>query len=293
MLGIVGFISLGTMATLAIFAASPNVTVDFTKPIATADPHAFSGTISTYGNQGTIVNSAKQRANLSNLGLGLYRIPLQWNNGKPVSSAEGAAGGPSADTWVANVRALGAQPMVVLGGSQDNNFTPQDAANMVKHFSGANKVNYWVIGNEPDNRGISMDQYCTIFNNTVDAMKAVDPTIKVAGPALTDYEDYKYADYDKFLACAGSRVDIVDFHDYGERTQNLSDNITKQAERYDAKIKDLRARIHRISRSGLYKLFTKATEQFLSGKHAYTMVERHGICNGLAKVTGNRWTLEG
>lgn len=245
-LGVVGIISLGTVTTLAIFAASPNVTVDFNKTVTTADPYAFSGTISTYGNQGTIVNSPKQRTNLSNLGLGLYRIPLQWNNGKPVSSAEGAAGGPSADTWVANIKAIGAQPMVVLGGSQDNNFTPQDAANMVRHFSGTNKVTYWVIGNEPDNRGISMDQYCSIFNSTVDAMKAVDPTIKVAGPALTDYEDYKYADYDKFLACAGSRVDIVDFHDYGERTQNLSDNITKQAERYEAKIKDLRARIQRI-----------------------------------------------
>ncbi len=245
-LGISGIVALGVVTTLAIFAATTNASVDFTQTVSTTAPYAFSGTISTYGNQGTIVNSAKQRDNLKKLGLGSYRLPLQWNNGNPISSAEGAAGGISGDTWVAKVREVGAEPMVVLGGSQDNNFSAQDAANMVRHYSGANRVTYWVIGNEPDNRGISMDQYCTVFNSTVDAMKAVDPTIKVIGPALTDYEDYKYADYDKFLSCAGSKVDVVDFHDYGERTQTLAQNISQQSERYDAKVKDLRARIQRL-----------------------------------------------
>jgi hypothetical protein len=236
----------GGITTLAIFAASTNATVDFSKPLTTVAPYAFSGTISTYGNQGTIVNSAKQRTNLNNLGLGSYRIPLQWNNGNPVSSAEGAAGGPSGDAWITKIREIGAEPMVVLGGSQDNNFSAQDAANMVRHYSGANKVTYWVIGNEPDNRGIGMAQYCNTFNAASDAMKAVDPSIKIIGPALTDYEDYKYADYDAFLKCAGSRVDIVDFHDYGERTQNLAYNVSSQAERYEGKVKDLRARIQRL-----------------------------------------------
>lgn len=245
-IGIGAIVIVGVITTFAIFAASTNATVDFTKTVSTVAPYAFSGTISTYGNQGTIVNSAKQRTNLSSLGLGSYRIPLQWNNGSPVSSAEGAAGGPSGDTWVSKIREIGAEPMIVLGGSADNNFSSQDAANMVRHYSGANKVTYWVIGNEPDNRGISMAQYCNIFNSAADAMKAVDPTIKIIGPALTDYEDYKYADYDAFLRCAGSRVDIVDFHDYGERTQGLAYNITSQAERYEGKIKDLRARIQRL-----------------------------------------------
>lgn len=237
---------IGTALTFVLLAAPASVVVDFTKPVTTLAPYAFSGTISTYGNDGTIVASAQQRTNLANLGLGAYRIPLQYNGGNPISSAAGAGGGPSGDTWVAKIREIGAEPIVVLGGTADNNFSAQDAAGMVRHFSGANKVTYWVIGNEPDNQGISMDAYCAKFNQAADAMKAVDPNIKLIGPALTDYETYKYADYDKFLSCAGAKVDVVDFHDYGERTASLAVNIAEQSERYEAKIKDLRARIRRI-----------------------------------------------
>src|ERR1700758_3675516 len=69
---------------LATHAASANVTVNFNNPITALDPNAFSGTISTYGGA-NITSSQKQDTNLKELGLGVYRIPIQWNNGNPIS----------------------------------------------------------------------------------------------------------------------------------------------------------------------------------------------------------------
>jgi hypothetical protein len=171
------------------FAANANISVDFSHSIQTLAPNTFSATISTYGGGGgTITQAAKQRAELGAFGLGYYRIPLQWNNGDPISSAGGGPKNVSADTWISDIKAFGGTPEIVLGGTSDNNFTPSDAANMVRHFSGALKVNRWVIGNEPSNGGMSIGTYCTLFNTTVAAMKAVDPTIKVAGPAWAYFD---------------------------------------------------------------------------------------------------------
>lgn len=195
-------------------AASPNVIVNFSQPVVTLDPYAFSGTISTYSTNGSgIIDSSKQRTELGNLKLGLYRVPLQWNGGNIVSSAGGHPGG-SGDAWVNNIIAYGGTPMIVVGGSSDNNFSASDAANLVNHFNGTNgpKVNYWVVGNEPGNGGMDMPTYCNLFNSTYDAMKKVRTDIKIAGPAWAFYDQ---GTLQNFLNCAGSRVDIIDYHHYG------------------------------------------------------------------------------
>jgi hypothetical protein len=209
-------------------AATANTFVDFSAPLPQPlAPSPFSSSISTYGQSGgSIVASATQRANLSSLGLGLYRVPLQWNGGIIIS---GAAYGPtnvSGDQWINAIKRLGAQPMVVVAGSSNNNFTPDDAAALVQHFNPANNVAYWVIGNEPDNDHLSMSAYCTLFNATVDKMKAVDPTIKVAGPAWSHYDQN---DLQAFLHCAGSKVDVIDYHHYAMGGSYL-DNATALAQ---------------------------------------------------------------
>jgi hypothetical protein len=208
--------------------ATANTVVDFSTPLSPSlAPSPFSSSISTYGqNGGSIVASATQRANLSSLGLGLYRVPLQWNGGNIIS---GAAYGPtnvSGDQWINAIKSLGAQPMIVVAGSSNNNFTPDDAAALVQHFNPANNVAYWVIGNEPDNDHLSMSAYCTLFNATVDKMKAVDPTIKVAGPAWSHYDQN---DLQAFLNCAGSKVDVIDYHHYAMGGSYL-DNATALAQ---------------------------------------------------------------
>jgi hypothetical protein len=206
-------------------AAASNVTVNFGSAVRTVTPYTFSGTVSTYGQDGgSINNSSKQRSQLNTLGLGMYRVPLQWNNGAVVSSAGGHPGG-SGDAWVSNIRASGGVPMIVIGGAtNDDNFTPSDAANLVRHFNTnpSTKVTYWVIGNEPSNGSngsLSIQAYCTIFNNSVDAMRAVDPSIRVAGPAWAFFDS---STLNSFLQCAGSKVDIIDYHHYGMGGSSLS-----------------------------------------------------------------------
>ena len=233
---------IGTAATVALFAAPANVTIDFTKNIQVLADKPFSGTVSTYGQQ-TINTSAAQRSTVGSLGLGFYRVPLQWNGGAIVSSAGGHPGG-SGDDWVKNIRAMGGEPMIVIGGSDDNNFSPAEAANMVKHFSGANKVTYWVIGNEPGNGGMSIGTYCNLFNSSVDAMKAVDPSIKVAGPAWAYFDENNIK---AFLQCAGSKVDIIDFHHYAMGEKYLSnEDALKQTINWENEVKKTRELISQI-----------------------------------------------
>lgn len=233
-------------------AAVGNATVDFSTLIMTLPQGAFSGTISTYGSTGNINVSAKQRAALKSLGLSIYRVPLQWNGGNVVSSAGGHPAG-SGDDWIKNIRAVGGIPMIVIGGSADNNYTPAEAASLVDHFNGkggtkATKVIYWVVGNEPDNQSTPMSQTCDLFNRTYDAMKAVDPNIKVAGPALASYDvgSNKAEEYREFLRCSGSRVDIVDFHDYGADSKDAAKNVQENTAIYEDRIKALRADIQTI-----------------------------------------------
>lgn len=216
---------IGTVLTIFSFAASPNTSVDFTNTTTTLANKPFSSTISTYGENNTnILASTAQRTVLGNLKAGYYRVPLQWNGGNIASSAGGHPSG-SGDAWVSNIKAMGAEPQIVVGGSQDNNFTADDAANMVRHFnkptSGqANRVNVWVIGNEPNNGGMSIQTYCTLFNAAAAKMKAVDPTIKVAGPAWSYFD---INTLNTFLQCAGNSVDIIDYHHYAMGGSYLSD----------------------------------------------------------------------
>jgi hypothetical protein len=212
-------------------AQTANTFIDFGAPLPQAQATApFSSSISTYGqNGGSIIASATQRANLASLGLGLYRIPLQWNGGNIIS---GAAYGPttiSGDQWINGIKSLGAQPMIVVAGSSNNNFSPDDAAALVRHFNPGNPVGYWVIGNEPDNGGMSMAAYCTLFNATVDKMKAVDPSIKVAGPAWSHYDS---AALQAFIDCAGAKLDVIDYHHYAMGGSYL-DNATALAQTPD------------------------------------------------------------
>jgi hypothetical protein len=89
---------------------------------------------------------------------------------------------------------------------------------MVRHFNGGvstpNAVRYWIIGNEPDLHGYSSASYGAAFNADVEAMKAVDPTIKVGGPT-TAWFDRPFLQ--SFLQTSGTHVDFLDFHAYPQQ----------------------------------------------------------------------------
>jgi len=237
----------GGITTWFVNAASPNINVNFNSTVTTLAPGAFSGTISTYGGQ-NITTSTKQQNNLRNLSLGTYRIPIQWNGGNPISSAGGGPKNISAYAWIRAIKSIGAEPEVVIGGTSDDNFTPQDAQNLVKYFNtpGTNHyspVHYWLIGNEPDNHGMSLtsnNQYCALYNQSAPLMKKVDPTILVGGPTI---EQWDQQELQNFLNCTPSaNVDIVDWHAYAMGGNALSDSdaLNNQAPSYETHLDTLR-----------------------------------------------------
>lgn len=86
------------------------------------------------------------------------------------------------------------------------------------------KVVYWEVTNEKDNAySNNMAALGLIFNKAYDAMKAVDPSIKVGGPAFANA--YNYAAIDEFITATKDRVDFISYHTYSptSRTTTKSD----------------------------------------------------------------------
>ncbi|HEY8533016.1 MAG TPA: alpha-L-arabinofuranosidase, partial [Micromonospora sp.] len=138
------------------------------------------------------------------------------------------------DTFMAAARRVGAEPMIVANYGTG---TPEEAAGWVRYANVTKRygVKYWTIGNEnygnglygasweadehPDKRA---SYYAQKVVEYVDAMKAVDPTIKV-GAVVTmpgNWPDGLTADGDPgpwnqaVLSIAGSKIDFIDVHWY-------------------------------------------------------------------------------
>lgn len=236
-----------------------NTTVNFGTTIAQLDQYSFSSTVSGYGTAWTVNGTGQctniQCANMKKLGLGMYRVSIQWNNGNPVSGAGGnGTGGPSGDQLIDTIRATGAEPVLVIGGkggANDMDFTDADARNLVQHYSsgkytGANAVRYYVVGNEPSNSNngnMSIAQFCTKFNSSATAMRQANPDIKLIGPA---WPYYNLDVIKQFLQCAGDKVDVIDYHAYGQSSQGIDQNIQGSALLYEQQNKDVRAAINSI-----------------------------------------------
>ncbi|MEV0399873.1 hypothetical protein [Actinoallomurus sp. NPDC050550] len=195
-------------------AATANVTVAFGQAVRSVPPEAFGIDISGYGYGNYITNDATQRAMLGGGRYGLARMQLVYSvpgdtTSKIVAGGDGADRGPTGDEWVSSIKDLGAAPVVIAP------LDPVDAAGLVRHFNtgGApNTVTRWILGNEPDGAKMDAADYSAKFNAAYDAMKAVDPTITIGGPA-TAYPNWDFLQ--TFLDGSGSRADFVDFHKYG------------------------------------------------------------------------------
>ncbi|GAA4634622.1 cellulose binding domain-containing protein [Actinoallomurus vinaceus] len=149
------------------------------------------------------------------------------------------------DTFMGSVRRVGAQPMIIANYGTG---TPDEAADWVRYANVTKGygAKYWTIGNENYGNGHygssweaddHADKSPTAYANGVvafaDAMKAVDPTIKV-GAVLTmpgNWPDAITASGDSaswnktVLSIAGSKIDFVDVHWYpggGTATEALT-----------------------------------------------------------------------
>lgn len=114
--------------------------------------------------------------------------------------------------------------------------TPEQAAELVRYVNieKGYGVNYWAIGNEPTLFGEELkitgraddydtEQFNREYRQFAEAMRAVDPTIKLIGPELHQYqpvEDSNPKDSSgrdwmiEFLKANGDIVDVVSFHRY-------------------------------------------------------------------------------
>jgi hypothetical protein len=100
-------------------------------------------------------------------------------------------------------------------------FVAEDGRTIVNPGGQANRIAYWELWNEPDqlkgcppngNR-ITVSQYVAMWNAAAAKMLAVDPTIKLVGPATSQagVADYVPA----LLTGAAHKPDIISFHGYG------------------------------------------------------------------------------
>jgi hypothetical protein len=212
-------------ASGTLFADGPvpprNVSIDYSHEVDLS-PLAFGADETGYRTPNVLPNDRLEAQRLKALGLGYMRMHLVYStsgdpNSKIVCGGTGCDTGPAADDWITAVKATGAVPVVIVNA--DN---PTDAANMVRAFnvdpsngrpdpSLSTYVPRWIIGNEPNMYGLTASSYSAEFNTDADAMKAVDPGIKLGGPA-TAWLDESYLQ--TFLSLSGSRVDFIDFHGY-------------------------------------------------------------------------------
>ncbi len=144
------------------------------------------------------------------------------------------APGTDFDTFIAGARRVGAEPMIIANYGTGS---PAEAAGWVHHsnITRGYSVKYWTVGNENYGNGHygspweadnhpdkSAAYYANLVVQYADAMKAVDPTIKV-GAVLTmpgNWPDGITAGTDTgpwnqaVLSIAGPKLDFVDVHWY-------------------------------------------------------------------------------
>ena len=117
---------------------------------------------------------------------------------------------------------VGAQPMITVNVETG---TPDNAADLVRFVNkemGYN-ITWWELGNEPDVDGVddthSPAIYAKQFLDTAAAMRAVDPSIKLAGAVLLSGEDI-LGEHDStdwltpIMDQVGSQMDAISWHYY-------------------------------------------------------------------------------
>ena len=139
--------------------------------------------------------------------------------------------------------------------------TPEQAAEMVRYTNIERKYNvqYWNIGNEPTlydaelkNRGETYDvnRFNQEWRAFAEAMKKVDPTIKLVGPEINQFSydttpgaTTNFGKWDEtwmieFLKANGDMVDVVSFHRYPFPASRISgapsiDELRRNAQEWD------------------------------------------------------------
>ena len=170
------------------------------------------------------------------------------------------------DQFIALCKEMGSEPSISVrlkGGA------PEKAAELVKYVNATKGygVRYWAIGNEPNLYG---DDYDTVRYNKewrmwAQAMRTVDPTIKLIGPETNQFtanlaanpKDSAGRDWMvEFLKANGDLVDIVAIHRYpfpasADGIPPTIEDLRANSREWDAIIPALRALIRENAKRDL------------------------------------------
>jgi hypothetical protein len=181
--------------------------------------------------------------------------------------------------------------------------TPEQAAELVRYVNIEKQygVVYWAIGNEPTlfDREIN-ELYDTVRYNAewrefAEAMKAVDPTIKLTGPDVHQYAadpDGQLKDVnglnwmDEFLKANGDMLDVVTFHRYPFGVNPTKDDLRQNAKEWDDLVMTLRGRIHELTGRDIPIAITEVNTNYNPAVGGEATPDSHFNAIWLADVLG-------
>ena len=207
--------------------------------------------------------------------------------------------------------------------------TPEQAAEMVRFTNIERKYNveYWAIGNEPTlyngavkNRGetYDIDRFNKEWRAIAEAMKKVDPTIKLVGAeinqfsydpspgATTNFGERDQEWFVEFLKKNGDLVDVVSFHRYPFPRSRTSgpptiDELRQNAQEWDQIIIHARELIHQYTGQDLPIAITEFNSAYDKSVGGEATPDSHFNAIWLADVLGrmikngvfmaNEWAL--
>ena len=207
--------------------------------------------------------------------------------------------------------------------------TPEQAAEMVRYTNIEKKYNvqYWNIGNEPTlyngemkNRGETYDvnRFNQDWRLFAEAMKEVDPTIKLVGPEINQFSydttpgaTTNFGEWDEtwmieFLKANGDLVDVVSFHRYPYPSSRVSgapsmDELRLNAQEWDKIIIRARELIHEHTERDLPIAVTEFNSAYDKSFGGETTPDSHFNAIWMADVLGslikngvfmaNQWAL--
>lgn len=213
----------------------------------------------------------EQPAQSKAAGLSLIRWPGgNWGDENDVTPRQ-------LDEFIALARAIGAEPLIHVRLFDG---TPEQAAELVRlaNIERNYAVRYWAIGNEPDlfvtKRGMdsyTVADYVRDFTAYRAAMKAVDPTILIMGPEISQYQGPTGYPSDStgmnwmegFLKGAGDQVDLVSVHRYpfGEPPATPA-TLLADPPNWSVMIDQLRSQVQRVTGKDLPLAITEANSDW-------------------------------
>ncbi len=207
------------------------------------------------------------------------------------------------DQFIAFCRQLNAAPRIVVrlkGG------TAAQAADLVKYANVTKKygVKYWGIGNEPDLyvanglTGYNVDRYNKDWREWAKAMLAVDSTIKLVGPDVSQFVANPSADYlrartdwlSSFLKANGDLVDIVSIHRYpfplDPQVPPAIDDLRSSSKEWDDIIPALRAVVRAQTGHDLPVAVTEVNSSWAMNSGGAATMDSHYNAIWFADVLG-------